>query len=117
MDREIIRSSVELLGVDFDEHIRLVIDALKPHAEELGIGLHNGPFRFELGGRRFVVSHQPLSPPPDCDFYLHGHTHKLRHEGSRPIIVNPGEACGWLFGRSTVAMLDTETADVEFFDL
>jgi predicted hydrolase (HD superfamily) len=37
VDREIIRSSVELLGVDFDEHIRLVIDALKPHAEELGI--------------------------------------------------------------------------------
>jgi predicted hydrolase (HD superfamily) len=38
VDRDIIRSSVELLGVDFDEHIRLVIDALKPHAEELGIG-------------------------------------------------------------------------------
>ncbi len=37
VDREIIKSSVELLGVDFDEHIRFVIDALKPHAEELGI--------------------------------------------------------------------------------
>ncbi len=35
--REIIRSSVEPLGVDFDEHIQVVIDALKPHAEELGI--------------------------------------------------------------------------------
>ncbi len=38
VDREIIRSSVELLGADFDEHVRFVIDALKPHAEELGIG-------------------------------------------------------------------------------
>ena len=37
VDREIIRSSVELLGVDFDEHIQFVIDALKAHAEELGI--------------------------------------------------------------------------------
>jgi predicted hydrolase (HD superfamily) len=37
VDREIIRSSVELLGVDFDEHVRFVIDALKPHADELGI--------------------------------------------------------------------------------
>ncbi len=37
VDREIIRNSVELLGVDFDEHIRFVIDALKPHAGELGI--------------------------------------------------------------------------------
>ena len=28
---------VELLGVDMDDHIQFVIDALKPHAEELGI--------------------------------------------------------------------------------
>ncbi|MCE5269357.1 MAG: HAD family hydrolase [Planctomycetaceae bacterium] len=38
VDREIIGSSVELLGVDRDQHIQLVIDALKPHADELGIG-------------------------------------------------------------------------------
>jgi len=37
VDREIIRSSVEVLGVDLDGHIQFVIDALKPHAEELGI--------------------------------------------------------------------------------
>ena len=37
VDREIIKNSVELLGVDFDEHVRFVIDALRPHAEELGI--------------------------------------------------------------------------------
>ena len=37
VDREIIRNSVELLGVDFDQHIQFVIDALKPHADELGI--------------------------------------------------------------------------------
>jgi predicted hydrolase (HD superfamily) len=37
VDREIIRSSVEILGIDFDSHIQFVIDALKPHAEELGI--------------------------------------------------------------------------------
>ena len=38
VDREIIRTSVALLGVDMDSHIQFVIDALKPHAEELGIG-------------------------------------------------------------------------------
>ena len=37
VDREIIRKSVEVLGVDLDGHIQFVIDALKPHAEELGI--------------------------------------------------------------------------------
>jgi len=92
-------------------------EALRQRGEELGIALHNGPFSFELGGKRVVVSHQPLSQLPDCDFYLYGHTHKTRHDGNRPVIVNPGEACGWLFGRSTAALLDTETAEVEFFDL
>jgi predicted hydrolase (HD superfamily) len=38
VDREIIRSSMELLGVDFDQHVQFVIDALRPHVEELGIG-------------------------------------------------------------------------------
>jgi predicted hydrolase (HD superfamily) len=38
VDREIIKSSVELLGVGLDEHIQFVIDALKPYAEELGVG-------------------------------------------------------------------------------
>src|SRR5271157_4707121 len=37
VDREIIKSSVELMGVDMDGHIQFVIDALKPHADELGI--------------------------------------------------------------------------------
>jgi predicted hydrolase (HD superfamily) len=37
VDREIIRTSVEVLGVDMDGHIQFVIDALKPHAAELGI--------------------------------------------------------------------------------
>jgi predicted hydrolase (HD superfamily) len=37
VDRDIIRNSVELLGVDMDSHIQFVIAALKPHADELGI--------------------------------------------------------------------------------
>lgn len=38
VDRDIIRDSVELLGVDMTDHIQFVIDALRPHARELGIG-------------------------------------------------------------------------------
>jgi predicted hydrolase (HD superfamily) len=37
VDRDIIRNGVELLGVDLGEHVQFMIDALKPHAEELGI--------------------------------------------------------------------------------
>jgi predicted hydrolase (HD superfamily) len=38
VDRAEIAAGVELLGVDLGEHIQFVIDALKPHAQELGIG-------------------------------------------------------------------------------
>ena len=38
IDRQIIRDGVALLGVDLNEHIQFVIDALKPHAAELVIG-------------------------------------------------------------------------------
>ncbi len=43
VNREIIKSSVGLLGVDFDEHIQFVIDALKPHAADLGIDGRSRP--------------------------------------------------------------------------
>ncbi len=38
VDREVIREGVELLGVDLGEHIEFVINALRPHADELQIG-------------------------------------------------------------------------------
>lgn len=37
VDRDDVRAGIELLGVEPDEHIQLIIDALRPHAETLGI--------------------------------------------------------------------------------
>ena len=37
VDREQMRESAEVLGVDFDEHISVVIGALSDHAEALGL--------------------------------------------------------------------------------
>lgn len=38
VERHEVSFGMELLGVDPTEHIQLLIDALKPHADELGIG-------------------------------------------------------------------------------
>ena len=38
VERHEIRSGAEILGVDLSEHIQFIIDSLKPHADELGIG-------------------------------------------------------------------------------
>jgi predicted hydrolase (HD superfamily) len=38
VDRGEVQAGAEKLGVELKEHIQFVIDALRPHAEELGIG-------------------------------------------------------------------------------
>lgn len=42
------------------------------------------------------------------DAVVYGHTHRavVSREGST-LVINPGEVCGYLSGRSTVAVLDT----------
>jgi predicted hydrolase (HD superfamily) len=37
VDREAMRRGAEALGVDFDEHVALVIGALEERADELGL--------------------------------------------------------------------------------
>ncbi|MBM3315093.1 metallophosphoesterase [candidate division WOR-3 bacterium] len=91
--------------------------ALAARAAEFGFTIADGPYRFSLSGRQFVVSHQPVEPVPDCDYYLYGHTHRREHLPGRPQVVNPGEACGWLTGRGTAAVIDTDAGTVAFHDL
>ena len=38
VERAEVNAGAEILGVDLGEHIQFIIDALKPHAVELGIG-------------------------------------------------------------------------------
>ncbi|MCJ7643470.1 MAG: metallophosphoesterase family protein, partial [Candidatus Aminicenantes bacterium] len=51
-----------------------------------------------------------LFPDQTYDVLVFGHTHKaeVRREGG-VVVVNPGEAGGWLHGRSTAAFLRTGT--------
>jgi putative phosphoesterase len=91
--------------------------ALRDKARLNGFTIADGPVALELGGKRVVATHQPLAVLPACDYYLHGHTHHPLHTPGRPAVINPGEACGWLTGRSTAAVLDTDTGAVDFHDL
>lgn len=52
------------------------------------------------------------------DVVVRGHTHKpLAERRGKTIVVNPGEACGYLTERATVALLDTTTRTVEVVEL
>lgn len=83
--------------------------------------LYEPPHRFELGGRTIVLTHDPETLTDEvtggADVLIHGHTHGTRIEEGPPVLLNPGEAGGWVPGRSSVALLDLDSLEVELVDL
>jgi hypothetical protein len=81
------------------------------------------PHIFELDGKKVVVIHEhhivnALAASGHFDLVVYGHTHEpdVRSVG-KTLVVNPGEAGGWLYGKSTVAIVDLETLAAEIIDL
>ena len=82
--------------------------------------------RLELGGLPLLVCHRKeqglavvqagtLGP---VEVLICGHTHeKGSWRDGDLLVVNPGEASGYLTGQPTVALLDTETLEVEWVRL
>ena len=87
-----------------------------------GAELYEGPHSFELGGQRLLVVHDIGDVQPRSieghSIVVHGFTHQqeMKHRGDT-LIVNPGEACGWLYGTPKAAILDLDTKQVEFLSL
>ena len=83
--------------------------------------LYEPPHRFELGGRTIVLTHDPEAltddATADAHVVIHGHTHGTKVEEGPPLVLNPGEAGGWVSGRCTVAFLDLDSLQVELIDL
>jgi putative phosphoesterase len=52
------------------------------------------------------------------DAVIHGHVHSVgvRKKG-KTLIVNPGEVCGYLSGKSTMALLDTEQREAKIIEI
>ena len=92
-------------------------EGLRKKAEELGFSLHLPPYKLELEGKKILISHNQITPPPDIDIIIHGHTHKPLIKIGTPLIINPGEASGWLTGKATIGILDLENLKVEIIEL
>jgi putative phosphoesterase len=49
---------------------------------------------------------------------IHGHSHNRRiQQRGKTLVVNPGELCGYLTGKATLALLDTEKGTAEIAEL
>jgi len=94
---------------------------LRASFEKIG-PIHRAPFGFEHEGRRLLILHEPdevdaLAKSGEYDVIFYGHTHKIDVRKGDTLIVNSGEAGGWVSGRSTVAILNLKTMEIEIVDL
>lgn len=84
--------------------------------------IQDGPFHVEIAGKRILLHHfVDWCRPEDvsaADIIVTGHTHQPaveRRDGR--LYVNPGECCGWVTGRCTVAILDLPNERVELIEV
>ena len=79
----------------------------------------------EVGGKRIALLHgheeallRSLITHGCYDAVIHGHDHKVKVEkrGST-LVINPGEVCGYVSGRSSFGILDTDGLEVDIHDL
>jgi hypothetical protein len=80
---------------------------------------------FEFAGRRIAVYHGTVKPVLDAlvdsgkyDIVITGHSHKVEiamKDGT--LLLNPGEACGYLTGKKTVCILEMEKLQARLIDL
>jgi len=52
------------------------------------------------------------------DVVVHAHTHEAKtYRKGETLVINPGEVCGYLSGKSTIATLNTETLEVKIIQI
>jgi uncharacterized protein len=88
----------------------------------VGIEIFEAPHSMEVSGQRLLLIHDigdvSQHSLDQHSIVVHGFTHseEMKTRGDT-LIVNPGEACGYLNGSPSAAILDLDTKQVEFFKL
>ena len=96
---------------------------IRAFAEQgMGQELFESPHSIKFGDHKVLIVHD-IGDVSERSvlahaIVIHGHTHlqEMKTRGDT-LIVNPGEACGWLYGSPTAAILDLDTKYVEFIKL
>ena len=81
------------------------------------------PLALEINGVSIFVVHdlnaenQALVDQRSPDVVISGHTHLAGIQESGTLYINPGETCGYITGRSTVAILETDTIEAAIYEI
>jgi len=93
-------------------------DAIQPFG-----AIQDAPLEFVEAGLSFLVFHldgpaRKAARRSEYDVVIFGHTHKpeVQHAG-KTLLINPGEAGGWISGLKTVVLLDPVTLSADIHSL
>jgi predicted phosphodiesterase len=91
-------------------------------ARGMGTEIYESPHSFDVAGKRILLVHDiaeiSARSIESHDFVIHGSSH-LQNEKrvGTTLVINPGEACGWIHGKCTAAILDTDAGTLEHISL
>ena len=80
----------------------------------------------DFDGKNVYAAHMPTQKTIDAiaksgqyDIVLTGHTHNMVNKkyDNGVLVINPGEACGYLTGKSTFAIIDTDKMKAEIIEI
>lgn len=81
------------------------------------------PHIFDLAGKKIIMIHEhlikdALADSGHYDIVIYGHTHTPEiKKSANTLIINPGEAGSWLYGKSTIAIADLTALTAEITPL
>jgi putative phosphoesterase len=102
-DRVLLRKKFAEIGADIRGRFAFVV------ADGLKIALLHGDEADLLRSLLELESH---------DVLVSGHSHLAKtYRKGRTLVVNPGEACGYLSGQPTISIIYTDTLDVKTIQL
>ena len=84
--------------------------------------IHRAPYELTHADKKILMLHEPdvleaLIASGVYDVIFYGHTHRIDVREGRTLVVNPGEAGGWVTGRATAGVLDLAAMKVEIVEL
>jgi len=98
---------------------------LRQRFESLGHEVKGRFMSLEVDGLKAALLHgdepellHALSRTQSYDLIVFGHTHSVsQSQDGRSTILNPGEICGYVSGRATIATFDTRTHGIEILEI
>jgi len=100
-------------------------DGLKKKFKEINAEIHGDFADVTIDGLRIALVHgseeellRTLINVESHDIIIHGHTHEAKtYRKGRTLVINPGEVCGYLTEKSTLALLNSQTKEVKIIEL